>query len=207
VSSGSGTFTLAASPASLTVAQGSSANETITVTPKSGYTGTVDLSFDTSNDTALQNLCYEFTNENSAGDGTLAITGTTAGTLQLTMDANASDCNSTTGAMRPVGKQLMHKLHAATAPTKNNPRNPVPMTVAFAGLLLVGFMGRASKRLRGLAAVLLLAAVGLAVTACGSSLNNTLSNPPQGTYTITVTGTDSVTSTITGTTTFTMVIN
>jgi len=57
VSSGSGTIALADAPSSLTVAQGSSANEAITVTPAGGYTGTVGLSFDTSNDSALQNLC------------------------------------------------------------------------------------------------------------------------------------------------------
>jgi hypothetical protein len=53
----------------------------------------------------------------------------------------------------------------------------------------------------------LLAAVGLLVTACGGIQNNALANPPTGSYTITVTGQDSVTSTITGTTTFTFVIN
>jgi len=90
---------------------------------------------------------------------------------------------------------------------KNTGKNPVPLTVAFAGLLLVGFMGRNSRKLRGLAAILLLAAVGLVVTACGGIQSNPLSNPPAGTYTITVTGQDSATSTITGTTTFTFVIN
>jgi hypothetical protein len=45
------------------------------------------------------------------------------------------------------------------------------------------------------------------VTACGGIQNNTLANPPTGSYTVTVTGQDSATSTITGTTTFTFVIN
>jgi hypothetical protein len=83
----------------------------------------------------------------------------------------------------------------------------VPFTVAFAGLLLVGFMGRGSRKLRGLAGLILLAVVGLAVTACGGVVSTPDSNPPTGTYTITVTGTDSATSSITATTTFTFVIN
>jgi len=208
VSSGKGTFTIAPTPSTLTVAQGSAGSETITVTPSTSpaYTGTVDLSFETSNDSALQNLCYQWSNQNSAGEGIVAISGTTAGTIQLTLDANASDCATTTGEIRNGGKPSRHRLGAAkNAAKNNNGGNPLPMTVAFAGLLLAGFLGR-SRKLRGLAAMILLAAVGLAVTACGS-VSNTIANPPQGNYTITVTGTDSTTSTITNTTTFMLTIN
>lgn len=205
VSSGSGTFTLGATPSTLSVSDGSSGSETITVTPKSGYTGTVDLTFDTSNDSALQNLCYEFTDTNSAGYGLVPITGTAAVTTQLTLDTNAADCAST-AALRPSGKRAFRAIHRATT-AKNDSKGPLPFTVAFAGLLLVGFLGRSSRKFRGLVAVLALAVVGLAVTACGSSVNTQFNNPPAGTYTITVTGQDSVTSTISGTTTFTFVIN
>lgn len=209
VSSGTGTIALtpAPSPSTLTVAQGSSGSETISVTPAGGYTGTVDLNFDTSNDSALQNLCYSWTNMNSSFDGTVPITGKTAVTTQLILDTNASDC-ATSGAIRSTGKQPMHRAHAEST-AKNAGGNPVPLTVAFAGLLLAGFLGRGSRKLRGLAGLILLAVVGLAVTACGSSNNNnTITNPPQGTYTITVSAQDSVTSTIVApNATFTFVIN
>lgn len=209
VSSGKGTIGLGATPSSLSVAQGSSGAETITVTPASGYTGTVDLNFDTSNDNALQNLCYEFTNMNATtGDGTVAITGTAAVTTQLTLDANAADCNST-AAFKPGSQHQLRRLRPGAInnhTVKNNGSSPWPLGAAFAGLLLVGFMGRASKKLRGLAAILLLAVVGLAVSACGGVATTSISNPPTGSYTITVTGQDSSTSTITGTTTFTLVI-
>jgi hypothetical protein len=165
----------------------------------------VDLSFETSNDNALQNLCYEFTNTNTAGDGTVAITGTAAVTTQLTLDANAADCNST-GAFKAGGKQLHRFRPVASTAAKNTGRSPWPVGIAFAGLLLVGFMGRASRKLRGLAALLVLAIVGLAVTACGGVTTTSTSNPPVGSYTITVTGVDSSTSTITATETFTLVI-
>jgi subtilase family serine protease len=204
VSSGKGTISLSASPSSLTVAQGSNGNETITVTPAGGYTGTVDLTFDTSNDSALQNLCFEWGNENSA-DGTVPIASAAAQTILLNLDANASDCELT-GAVRTSGKHALRSLRPVSA-AKNTGSNSLPMTLAFAGLLLVGFLGRASKKLRGLAAILLLASVGLAVTACGGVVNTPFSNPPTGTYTVTVTGQDSVTSTTTATTTFTFVIN
>ena len=85
----------------------------------------------------------------------------------------------------------------------------MPLPVAFAGLLLAGWMGRGSRKLRGLAGLILLAGVGLAVTACNSVNNsNTVTNPPKGTYTITVSAQDSANSTIAAPTeTFTFVIN
>jgi subtilase family serine protease len=214
VSSGKGTiaFTPAPSPTTLTVAQGTSGTESISITPAGGYTGTVDLTFDSSNDTALQNLCYQWGNETTSGVGTVAITGTTAVNTTLTLDTNASDCASTNGAMRPGGKQPLHKLRPANSTAKNDGHNgpnrsPVPLTVAFAGLLLAGFLGRGSRKLRALAGLILLATVGLAVTACGGSVSTTVSNPPKGSYTITVTGTDSATTSITATQTFTFVID
>jgi disulfide bond formation protein DsbB len=85
----------------------------------------------------------------------------------------------------------------------------VPFSVAFAGLLLAGFLGRRSRKLRGIAGLIVLAAVGLALTACSSNatLSTTVSNPPKGTYTITVTGQDQTTASIEATSAFTFVIN
>jgi hypothetical protein len=210
VSSGTGTIALTSTPSTLTVSQGSTGTETITVTPGAGYTGTVYLTLP-SLPSALQNLCGGFSNENSAGDGVVAISSaTTAETNTMTLDTNAADCSSN-DAMRRSGMRPLRTLGAGKTAQNSAPGNtggsPLPLTVAFAGLLLVGFMGRASRKLRGLAGLILLAAVGLAVTACGSNVSNTVSVPPKGTYSLTVTGTDSVTSTITGSTTFSFVIN
>jgi subtilase family serine protease len=205
-SSGVGTFKLSAT--GVTVAQGSSGSSTITVTPSTApaYTGTVYLTFTSSNDTALTNLCYDFTDTLTDGDGSVTVTGTTAVTTQLTFDTNASDCAS--AAVAKSGKHAMHRLGAAKTSRSNTP-NPAPLAVAFAGLLLAGFMGRSSRKLRNLAAVIGLLAIGLGLSACGSSSSSstTVSDPPKGTYTITVTGQDSTTATITTTTTFTLVID
>jgi subtilase family serine protease len=203
-SSGKGTITLAAT--NVTESRGTSGTSTITVTPAGGYTGTVLLSVDSSNDNALTNLCPGFTTENTAGDGTVTISGTTAATISLTLDSNAADC-ANTAAISKTGKRPMHLLHKASNSVPSSP-NPAPAAVAFAGLLLAGFMGRYSRKLRNLAGVIALLAVGLAISACGSSSSSTtVSNPPKGTYTITVTGQDSATSSITATTTFTFVID
>ena len=205
-SSGKGTISLGAT--AVTVARGSSASSTITVTPGSGYTGTVYLSFDTSNDNALANLCYQFSDTLSNGEGSVTVTGTTPATTQLTLDTNAADC--ATGAARSGG-HAMHRFGSIKAARNNAPAGPgsAPLTVAFAGLLLAGFLGRHSRKLRSLVAVVGLLGIGLALSACGGGggVSSTTSNPPKGTYTITVTGQDSTTATITSTTTFSFTIN
>jgi len=202
-SSGKGTFALAAT--AVTVAQGSSANSTITVTPAGGYTGTVDLNFDTSNDSALANLCYDFGTQLSSGGGSVTVSGTSPVTTTLTFDTNASDCAS--AAIAKSGTHVMHRLGPVKT-SQNNIPNRAPLAVAFAGLLLAGFMGRSSRKLRSLAAVIGLLAIGLGLSACGSSSSSTtVADPPKGTYTITVTGQDSATATTATPITFTLVID
>jgi len=211
--SGTGSFALAST--SVTVAQGSTGTSTITVTPSGGYTGTVLLSFDTSNDSALANLCFGFTDTLTSGDGSVSVTGATAVTTQLQLDTNASDC-LTAAAVRKTGKHSFRSLRGATGVSSvtGGPGSPAsdgktaPATVAFAGLLLAGLLGRYSKKFRSLAGVIALVAIGLAVSACGSGGSNTISDPPKGSYTITVTGQDSTNAAIpTETTRFTFVIN
>ncbi len=209
-SSGKGTFAMAGT--NVTVTRGTSASSTLTVTPSGGYTGTVDITFSTSNNTALANLCYNFTTILANGTGTVAVTGTTPVTTQLTLDTNASDCAALT---KGTGNHAFKTLHASGGKTRSDNRTPgsksLPAGIAFAGLLLAGFMARGSRRLRNLACVIALGAVGMALTACGSgggsSGGTSVSNPPKGTYTVTVTGADSVTASITATTTFTFTIN
>lgn len=205
-SSGTGTITLTSSPSTLTVAQGSEGTETITVTPAGGYTGTV-LLLVPSLPSALNNLCGGFVNSSSSGDGVVLVGGTAAATDQLVLDTNASDC-ATADAIRKSGLRPLSALRTGTTSSKNDGKNTAPLAVAFAGLLLAGFLGRNSRKFRNLAGVIALLAVGLGLSACSSvNGNTTIPNPAQGTYTITVTGQDSVTSTITATTSFTFVIN
>jgi len=206
-SSGSGTFSLASTK--VTVAQGSTGNSTVTVTPKSGYAGTVLLTFDTSNDNALQNLCASFTNMDSSGDGTVAISGASAVSTQLTLDTNASDCSSLGFTRSGTGKVRLGSLHSARS--ANHPPEPsapvrAPLAAALAGVFLAGCLGRYSRKLRALAGMIALAALGLGLSAC-SSVSSSISDPPKGTYTITVTGQDSSSAAIpAATTTFTFTI-
>jgi subtilase family serine protease len=208
-SSGTGTFTLGGT--NVTVAQGSTANSTITVTPKSGYTGTLFLTFTTSNDSALQNLCYDFTSMLNNGDGSVTVTGTAAVTTQLQFDTKASDCvtgaSIKTSGFSKNGTHTMRRLGSATKSSRNNGPGPLPFGAALAGIIAAGFLGRYSKKLRALSCVLLLGSIAFALSACGSSVSGNISNPAKGTYTITLTGTDSATASITAQTTFSLTIN
>jgi subtilase family serine protease len=211
-SSGTGTIKVAATPSAITVAQGSAGTENITVTGSTSpaYTGTVDLTLDFgSSDTSLGNLCAGFGTSNSAGDGVITISA--AGTPESTtliLDTNSPDC-VTANAVKRTGMRPLRVLLGKGAVAQNNSKpNLIPEGVAFAGMLLIGFLGRRSRKLRGLVAILLLATVGLAISACsGGSTSTTISDPPKGTYTGTISAQDSTTSTITATTTFTFVID
>ena len=203
--SGKGTITMSAT--NITVARGSTGSSTITVTPAGGYTGTVDLTLSTTS-SGLANACYSFTTSTSTG-GSVVVSGTTAVTTQVSIDTSATACGKLVkGTGNHAFKYLRGSRQASRSDTpKPGPRG-LPAGIAFAGLLLAGFLARGSRKLRGLACLIALGAVGLALTACGSSSTSpTTSDPPKGTYTINLTGTDSTTSSITTNTSFTLVID
>ncbi len=207
ISSGKGSFKLAATD--VTVSRGSSGTTTITVTPADGYLGTVLLNFTSSNNTALANLCYAFSTMLSSGNGSVAVTGTSAVTTQLILDTNASDCASPTTGSRPG----LHPLRALRQANVSQNRLPspapshLPAEIAVAGLLLAGFVGRYARRFRAAASIFVLAAIVFAMSACGSSSTTIYENPKKGTYTVTLQGQDSVTANISNSTTFTFTIN
>lgn len=198
----SGTKGISLAASNVTVAQGSTADSTITVTPSGGYTGTVVLSVSTTS-TALQNLCYSFTTMNSQGNGTVVVSGTTAVTTSLSLDAKGSDC------VKGASAGSIHSLHrinvAGAQHAQKEGGNRAPLGLAFAGLLLAGFLGRYSRKLRALACVLALAAISFGVSAC--STTNVTANPPKGTYTLQISGQDSANAAITAQTSMTLTIN
>ena len=203
----SGKGTIAMSATNFTVARGSTGSSTITVTPSGGYTGTVDLTLSATS-SGLANACYTFTTQTSTG-GSVVVSGTAAATTQVSIDTNAADC--TTAAVSKAKGLHAFKTASGRATRSDAPRpgtRSLPAGIALAGLLLAGFLARGSRKLRGLACLIALGALGLALTACGSSsTSTTTSDPPKGTYTINLTGTDSATSTITASASFTMTID
>lgn len=208
-SSGKGSFAMGMTPSTLTVSQGTQGNESLTVTPSGGYTGTVNLTYTTSNDSALANLCV-FSGTNLNSNGSITVSSSAAATGTITFDTNAADCVNTTGAAVGRGLHLVPHAGVSGKASNNVPKkgNPIPAGVAFAGLLVAGFLGRSSRKLRQLACVIALASLGLVLTACGSSVSgSTVSNPAKGTYTITFSGVDSTNSAITAQSSFSLVID
>ena len=208
-------ISVAATPATLTVSRGTSGTETITVTPAGGYTGTIDVSFTSSNNSALANLCYQFSTSLSNGDGSVQINGASAGSVSLSLDTNAADCASTGGYpygygygfYAQHGKWQRMGAMAGVNTSRNNKPSPLPEGFALAGLLLIGYLGRKSRSLRNLTMVLALMVAGFAISACGGGGVSVPSNPAKGTYTMTVVGTDTKTKSITAKTTFSFVID
>ncbi len=198
-SSSSGTFVVAAT--NVTVASGSSGSSTVTVTPSGGYTGTVDWTLTTT--ATLDSTCYDINN--------LSVTGTAAVTTSLTFYTSTSLCStassvSSTGKMKR--KMITHRVQAAAA--NPAPSHSVPTAIAFAGMFVfgVGFLGRRVRSVRLLMGICLLGLVGFGVSGCGSSSTTSSStNETKGSYTVTLTGTDSATSTITASTTLTLTVD
>ncbi|MDT7815582.1 MAG: hypothetical protein QOJ42_5498, partial [Acidobacteriaceae bacterium] len=192
--SGSGTFTLSAT--NLSVVQGSSGTSTITLTPQNGYTGTVAWTISTDS-TALATACY-----NSIPNTT--VSGTAAVTASLTIDTNPSDCASA----QYTGNTGKRKL--VSAPTaRNMPPNPFgapASAITFAALLCGGLFRRRSRVLRLLCAVVFLTGLGLSLSGCSSTATSS-SSVPKGTYTISISGSDTNTSNIVETTSMTLAVD
>jgi len=183
----------------VTVAAGASGTSTVTITPANGYTGTVDWSAVTSVPTLLDG-CYSIANT--------AVTGTAAVTATLTVYTDSSQCTAATTSSSAVTANVKRRFAvrapaagvSAVIPAKA-PFGPVPMGVAFAGLLAVGFIGRRSRSVRLLMVAGLFAVLGLGMSGCGGSSSSTTSgsgtDATAGVYDLTLTGTDSANSAIT----------
>jgi hypothetical protein len=197
---GGPSFTIAASvPAAVT--GGSSTSSTLSVAPAGGYTGTVK--FTVGVPTGLTNFCYSTSNA--------VITSASNRPGTLTLYTSAATCNSLGLKVltRPV---TSHGSALATPPAAPaSPWKRIPLPAALASMLLFAGFRRRSRLLRAsvaLGVLLALSLSGIGLTGCSNTSSSvTASNTPAGAYTITVTGTDSVTPADTATTTFTLTVN
>ena len=213
-SSASGTasgksFTVAVLPTTLTVAAGATGTASVTVTPAGGYTGTVAWSITPS--TSLDYACYTLP--------TATITGTSATSVTLTLQASNSNCQAG-AAFKSAGTKVSAN-HAPASPAPSYSK--LPEGLALAGLLTTGYFGRRSRKLKGLVAMGLLMVGGISLTGCSSGTVNTsgsgttttppttvtatVTNANKGTYTLTITGTDTTSSAITASTTLTLTVD
>ncbi|HZC66789.1 MAG TPA: S53 family peptidase [Candidatus Dormibacteraeota bacterium] len=182
-------FTLTGS--NVTVAAGSSGTSTITVTPQSGYTGTVV--FTVTSSPAVANDCFSVPN--------VVVTGTAAVTGTLTVKTSSGLC----GVGAAVGGTgNAHQSEGWWGVSGEFPLvNMAAISgAALSGILLIGLLGLRPRRLGMVAVAVVFAAVVVGITGCGggSSASSTAPsgsvNAAKGTYTLTVTGTDSVSSSV-----------
>ena len=185
-------FALTSSPSTLTVSYGQSGNETLTITPAGNYLGIVELSASVP---ALVNTNASGCLSGSGLVGnTVSVSATTSVTLTLyTVPTNCPVTVGTLGNRPGTGKQF-----------PENHSLPARASLAIGGLFLAGFVGRRARKLRGFAAIIVLATLGFTLSGCGGSSPS--NNLPRGTYPITITGTDSLNAALTSSTNFTLVV-
>ncbi len=169
-------FALSPSSATATTTSGGTASGiTFTVTPTSGFTGSV--AFTASTQSSTLDATYSFS------VNPVTISGTTPGTTVFTLVASQSNATS--------GLSGQHRLGRNAGISKLRPAFPwmLPVTgVTLAGLLML-FVPR--RRSRWTALVLALASIGvLGAAGCGGGSSNNVSSTTttaSGTYTITIT--------------------
>jgi hypothetical protein len=159
---GAGSFVLSASPQTVTIARGSSGTTTLSITPQSGFSGTVNLSCAVSGGTtSLLPSC-------SFAQPSITVSGSSAVTDTLTI-ATVSSSAALTPAVGPSDRTW----YAAGG-------------AALAGILLIGLPGRRRAWQRMLSLMLLVVALG--VVGCGGGGGSSGGGTtPAGSYTVAVT--------------------
>ena len=181
-------FTLASSPASLSVpTQGNTASSTIVVTPTGGFSGGV-------------NLTCAITAPSSASEApTCSIPSSVSVPAGATATATLSiSTTAQTGRLKPL--QLFPAMEGAGG-----------AMLAVLAFLFIPAGSRNRRRWSAFAALAVAALLLGATSGCGNSTVNTGPTPTGGTstgaYTVTVSGTDAATGKLTSTTTVSLTVN
>jgi len=191
VSSTAAAFTLAASNVSM--GQNASASSTVTVSSPSDYAGTVQLAVSGS---GLANACFLVD-----GNPTVAAHGTATALITL---YTGSACTTVQNAVH-VGTAELPVRPSGGSKLIGGARTSMAL-LGGAGLLFVSL-----RRRRFAHWMILLVAISVfgIMSGCGSGNNSTTTTPPgaaAGTYTLTVTGTDAVSTGNTAKATFTLTV-
>ncbi|WP_353063763.1 protease pro-enzyme activation domain-containing protein [Tunturibacter psychrotolerans] len=195
-----GTFTVAA--ANLTVANGSQGSIPISATPNAGYSGRVAWSLAATTTTGTAEVCY-FISPSSSNPN--------AATLTIGV---GSICSSTAPAERSNFRTLTSR--ASSRKENSSPWGNNASLVVCASLIACGSFFTRRRRLGPSLwiVIALITAASIGLSGCGGSgggssggAANTTSPPGSSTYTLTLTGTDSVNTAIKASTNFTLTVN
>jgi hypothetical protein len=201
VSVGSTAESFSVTATSVTVAAGSSGTSTVTVTPAGGYTGTVDWTVAVNAaSSVLANACFSIADT--------AVSGSSPVSTTLTIYTSSGACSGATSGAVPGKVKALGRV--AVSPESELPFTPVRGAVLLSGLIGAWVFGRKSRTVRLLMCLLVLGSVAGAVSGCGSGGSTSSgggTDAAKGTYSMTITGTDSANSAITASGGFTLVID
>lgn len=184
-------FTLSASPSTITQKQGTLGSSIITVT-STNYEGSVIFTVASDNPAVLANGCYAISNTTVTTNG-VSYTTLTVYTAQAECDVPSDGQDFGVHHLGPDGR---------SAPRRLPPGLPAPIkAAALGGLMLIGLRRSRSKLWAIFGSLLLVVALG------GSGCGSGPAVVPRGTYTLTVTGTDTVNPSLTASTAVTLVVD
>lgn len=186
-------FSLSASPTTISVKSGSSATTTVTITSTGSYAGTVDFSLSTTSAALQADGCATINNT--------AVTANGTATATLTLYTSANSC-SQAGLRAAPGSFVRFGNGNGAAQNRSPFGGALPIGAsALAGVLLFGFRKQRSKLWTMLGCLMLAMALGGFVSGCGGGSSGGGggggNNVPAGSYGITLTGTDSANSSLT----------
>jgi len=122
----------------------------------------------------------------------------------LAISSNSTTCTSVAGALNERQNLAVAKFLPVRYGDTEHPGNRT--AIAFAGLLIAGFAGWRSRKLRLAISLTVLFALGTTISGCGSGISKIITQTST-THTVTITGTDTATSSIAASTTVTLTIN
>jgi subtilase family serine protease len=197
----SGGMTLSAG--NLTVANGNTGSTKVTVTPTGGYNGRMVWSLSATvaaGNPSNLTACYAIPSLLVSGISTANLTIGTGSACESAAPATGAAFRTLSQHTLPKGKTRAHWSGTTT-------------TGVYACALICGCLvgSRRKWRLSLLLVVLFFSLAGANLIGCGGGANNSTSPPPATpsatTYTVTLSGTDSVNTTITASTTFTLTVD
>jgi hypothetical protein len=182
----------------------------------------VDFTLSTSSSYLQNYACY--TISSASVTGTSSVSQTLTVYLGSTVCASAASSGKSTMAFRAASnaKASVMQPHVSGFSAVEQ------AAFGFAGVLAAGLIGWRRRKIRLLASMIVLAALGFAVTGCGGSSSSSSSSSkgisvslspttitasagssgvPTGSYSLTVTGADSSSSSISSTATLTLTVN
>lgn len=187
-----GQFTITVSPTSATVSQGDATAAQITVTPTLDYRGYVGWSISSDDKSGTLTLYGSFCLSPLQVTSGSPVSGT------LTIYTESTVC--------PNGTPIVQSVHSGAQKTTkpSTPIQPAGLAAGLAGLLLAGFIGYRSRKLRLLAVMIAIVSFGFGLSGCSSS--SASNRVAKGSYNVTLTGTDTTGLGSTAAVNFTLVV-